>query len=96
MYLRVTRGTFDPAAIYAVDAIINDVRDALAQLPGHDHTHQGIDGSNGRLVTVTTWDTEEHARFSRDQLGDDIVRKIEAASIVLEPAEVYSITTGYR
>ena len=90
MFMRITRGTFDVAAVYTIDAMLGEVEAALARLPGHDHTHIGMDRAGGRSVTVTTWDTEEHARFSRDQLGD-LAGKLRTASMVLEPPEIYAL-----
>jgi hypothetical protein len=93
MYLRITRGGFDPVASDAVAALVPAIEAALAAMPGHDHTHTGIDRANGRGVTVTTWDTEAHARFSREVLGD-VVGKLQAAGMTLEPPEIYELTSG--
>jgi hypothetical protein len=90
MYLRITRGSFDPASSAVDDVLTQETRDAVARLPGHDHTHQGIDRAGGRIVIVTTWDTEEHARFSRDQLGD-LIGRVQAAGVTLEPPEIYEV-----
>jgi hypothetical protein len=93
MYLRITRGTFDPSAADAVAALVAETNAAVARLPGHDHTHQGLDRADGRVGIVTTWDTEEHARFSRDQLGD-LITRVQAAGVTLEPPEVYELVGG--
>jgi hypothetical protein len=45
------------------------------------------------MVTITTWDTEQHARFSRDRLGD-LVGRMRDAGVTLEPPEVYEATAG--
>ena len=88
MYLRVTRGRFDPSRYDEVMSLNREVNAALRRLPGLQSSHVGIDRSAGRLVAVTTWDTEEHARFSREALGD-VVSRMQAVGSQLEPPEVY-------
>jgi hypothetical protein len=46
------------------------------------------DHTSGKIIAVSTWDTEEHARFSRDALGD-VQRRVLAAGVELDPAELY-------
>jgi hypothetical protein len=93
MYLRIVRGRFDPAASDALVALVPAIEAALAALPGHDHTHTGVDRANGQGVTVSTWDTEEHARFDRQALGE-VVGKLQAAGMTLESPEVYELAGG--
>jgi len=93
MHLRIDRGTFDVAAVYTIDALLGGVAEALAGLPGHDHTHLGMDRVGGRSAVVTTWDTEEHARFARDLLGD-VGAKFWATHTAVEPPEVYFLGAG--
>ena len=93
MYLRLTRGSFDPSRVDEVMRLNQDIRAALQRLPGFQDAQSqvGIDRNAGRLVAVTTWDTEEHARFSRETLGD-VLTRMQAVGSQLEPPEVYEVT----
>ena len=91
MYLRLTPGRFDPSRIDEVTRINQEVLAALQRLPGYQNGQVGIDRTAGRLMAVTTWDTEEHARFSRETLGD-VLTRMQAVGSQLEPPEVYEVT----
>ncbi len=93
MYLRLTRGRFDPANFDQIQPLAQEVHDAVKRLPGIDHIHQAADRASGELVAVSIWDTEEHARFSRDLLGD-LVARIQAAGVQLDPPAIYEVTAG--
>ena len=90
MHLRLTRGRFDPARYDESVALSREVGDALARLPGFRTYHGGGDRATGAIVAVSTWDTEEHARFSRDVLGD-VVARLLVTDARLEPAEIYEV-----
>ena len=87
MYLRLTRGSFDPSRVDEVMHLNQDIRAALQRLPGFQDAQSqvGIDRA------VTTWDTEEHARFSRDALGD-VLNRMQAIGVQFEPREVYEVS----
>jgi hypothetical protein len=93
MYLRITRSRFDPAAYEQIVPLVEEVTTAIRRLPGVQHVHQGIDRTAGTGAYVSVWDTEEHARFSRDALGDAIGR-LQALGVQLEPPELYEIVDG--
>ena len=88
MYIRITRGRFDPAIYDQVLPLTQDVGAALQRLPGFQHRHTGLDRTAGVIAAVTVWDTQEHAAFSRDSLGD-VVNRIQALGVQLDPPEVY-------
>ena len=90
MYLRITRGSFDPSRFDEVRRLNQEIRAGLQRLPGFQGGQAGIDRNAGRLAAVTTWDTEEHARFSRDALGD-VLPRVQALGVQFEPPEVYEI-----
>ena len=90
MYLRVTRGRVDPARYDEAIAISQEVADAIARLPGLARYQGGGDRATGALVAVSTWDTEDHARFDRSALGE-VVDRLLAAGAQLEPPEVYEV-----
>ena len=89
MYLRVTRGRFDPAAAEQFLRTSAEVQAALGRLPGFRHAHTGVDRAAGRMVAVSLWDTEEHARFPREVVADVLARAGSVAE--LEPPEVYEV-----
>jgi hypothetical protein len=74
MYLRLTRGHFDPASYDEVVQAVPDIVTALRALPGLQDARVGIDRATGNTLSLTTFDTLEHAQFSRDRLGTSLSR----------------------
>jgi hypothetical protein len=62
----------------------------LARLPSFQQIYQALDRSAGRTATISLWDNEEHARFAREEMGD-VVARIAAAGVRLEPPEVFEV-----
>ena len=92
MYIRVTRGRFDPAKYDEMRGLSEEVNAAVQRLPGCQGVYTGGDRDAGRLIAVSTWDSEEHARFSRDALGE-VVGRLQSLGGQLEPPEVYESLT---
>ena len=90
MYLRITRGRFDPAAVDQVTALVGEVAAAVERMPGFQQLYQARDLSGGTIVAVSLWDTEEHARFSREDLGE-VVNRLREQGVQLEPPEVLEV-----
>ena len=90
MYLRVTRGRYDPARYDESVAISQEIADAIARLPGFVDYRGAGDRATGAIVAVSAWDTEAHARFGREVLGD-VVARMQAAGARLELPEVYEV-----
>ncbi len=90
MYLRLTRARFDPAIHDQVVPIAGEVRAGMRRLPGLQHNHQGIDRAAGTVAAVSVWDTEEHANFARETLGEPIGR-LRALGVQFEEPEIYEI-----
>jgi hypothetical protein len=90
MYLRVTRGHFDPARYDESVTISQEIADAIARMPGLVSYRGGGDRATGAIVAVSTWDTEEHARFSREALGG-VLDRLLAAGAHLEAEEFYDV-----
>jgi quinol monooxygenase YgiN len=90
MYLRITRARFDPARYDAILPLIRELIAAVQRLPGCQAVYPGMDRTQGTTAFVSVWDSEEHARFSRDVLGD-VVKRLEAAGAPAEPPEVLEI-----
>jgi hypothetical protein len=81
MGLRVTRAQVDPATHDEVLSHMGqDVAAASRRRTGHQSWVGGVDRASGRLITVSTWDTEDHARYSLDALGD-IPSRLQALGV---------------
>ena len=93
MYLRLTRARFDPALADQVVPLASAVRAAMRRLPGPQHNHQSIDRAAGTVAAVSVWDSEEHAGFAREALGDPI-SGLRALGVQFEPPEIYEIMDG--
>ena len=93
MYMRVTRGRVDLSrydeAVSAVPGIVG----ALSRLPGNQSYLTGMDRASGRTMAVSTWDTEDHARFSTDAVPD-LASRLQAAGLQVESTEVFEVTTS--
>ena len=90
MFLWITRARFDPASYEQIAATAQEVRAAMRQLPGVQHIHQGIDRTAGTVAAVSVWDTEAHARFAREALGEPIGR-LRSLGVQFEEPEIYEI-----
>ena len=87
MYMRVTRARFaDPSKIDEVTRQTgSDVAAAIRRQPGCQSFTGAVDRANGRAITVSTWDTEEHARWSPADVLGDIVSKLQALNGSCQP-----------
>ena len=66
-----------------------DINAAVAALPGCKSVQSGGDRTSGKTITVSSWDTEEHARVLRDAALADIMPRLQAIGLQLDPPEVY-------
>ncbi len=92
MFLRLTRGRFDPAHEEDVKSAVKPVIDAFRELPGLLRYTDAINHELGLFVALTYWDTQEHASFDRALLGDSIVT-FTKSGVTLEPSEIYEVDT---
>lgn len=88
MYLRVTRGHWDPAKHDELARLVPEAIAAIQRLPGCQDVRNGVERSTGRTVTVSSFDTMEQAQFSRDSLGEALAR-LQAAGWQGEAPEIY-------
>jgi hypothetical protein len=88
MYLRLTRGRFDPARYDAVMPLVPAITTALRALPGVQDVRVGVDRATGRTLSLTSFDTVEHAQFSRDRLGS-VLQPLQALGWEVEAPEIY-------
>ena len=89
MYVRVTRGRFEPEQAVAVAALSSEIADAIKVLPGFVAYQGGISRDAGTIVAISTWEDKGSAEFPRDKLGDVLGRIREL--IQLEPAEIFEV-----
>jgi hypothetical protein len=93
MWMRVTRAQVDPAKLEEATKLAPEVDAAIKRLPGYQSYVSGGDRTTGQSISVTTWDTEEHARWPADALGD-LVSKFRALNIEIDPPEVLEVTSS--
>ena len=101
MYVRTSRAHCDPSECDEVLASAQRVNPVLSQLPGFQSSYWGVDRASGAMIAVSTWDTREHADFSRDALisvagvsagaGPDAERRIADAGYEMDTAEIYEL-----
>ena len=94
MYMRVTRGRVDPARSDEAVKLGTDVAAAVRQLPGCQSFVAGGDRTTGQTIAVSTWDTEEHARYNAADALGDIVPRLQALGTQIEPPEIFEVTTS--
>lgn len=90
MYLRITYGHFDATAYDDLIRLTSDIAAAIQRLPGCQDYRAGIDRAGGRTISVSTFDTDAHAHFSRDELGDTLTR-MQNVGLRLDPPEFYEV-----
>jgi len=91
MYLRMTRGHSDPTRVDEAMRLMPDIVAATQRLPGCQGVQSGIDPTTGETLSVSSFDTREHAQFSRDSLGDVLVR-LQALGWQGEAPELFETT----
>ncbi len=92
MYLRVSRGTFDPGSMSEeqLDALTEGVADAVKTQPGFVSYQSGVNREAGTLVAISTWQDEDSANFPREALGPVISQAMDLG-VRLEAPEMYDV-----
>lgn len=94
MYIRITTGSFDPAKEQELQQLTDEKYIPLAQqLPGFHSYLSGLDRAAGRFVSLTVWDTLEHAEAFPTAVVA-LVLEFVAASLRPEPTQVFAVTRG--
>ena len=93
MYVRTSRARCDPSKCDEVLASAQRVNPVLSQLPGFQSSYWGVDRVSGALMAVSTWDTREHAGFSREALlsAGPAATSMQSAGAQMEPPEIYEV-----
>ena len=89
MYIRITRGRLDPAKYDQLVSVAKDIEAAVMAAPGAQSYVGGGDRAAGTTVAVSTWDSEAHARLSRNEALADIMPRLQAMGLQLDDPEVY-------
>jgi hypothetical protein len=92
MYMRVVRARIDPARLDESSQLGPDLAAAIRRLPGFQSLMGGTDRASGRAIAISTWDTEEHARYAPEALGE-VASRIQALGTQVDPPEVFEVTT---
>jgi hypothetical protein len=82
----------DPSRIDEDSTLVQDIAAAFKQLPGFQSVMIGVDRTTGQFVTVTTWDTEEHARSSL-LTRTDLIARLQAVDVRGDPPEFFEVKT---
>jgi quinol monooxygenase YgiN len=90
MYVRITRGRFQPERIDDVEAMSSEIAEAIRVLPGFLGYQGGVDRNSSTIVAISSWADRSSAEFPREKLGDVLGRV--TALVQLEPAEIYETT----
>jgi hypothetical protein len=91
MYVRITRGRFNPSTEADIQRIVEEqVIPAFQKLPGFQRYFGGVSRSTGMLTAISMWDTEEQAGFSRDALIS-AVPTLTALGVTFDPPETYEV-----
>jgi hypothetical protein len=77
----------DPARVDEAIRLGQHVVAAVKRLPGYQTYVSGSDRTTGQSMSVSTWGTEEHARFSPEALGN-VVSELHALNVQIDPPEV--------
>lgn len=100
MYIRISHARCAPSQCDDVLAVAEQTNSALRRLPGFQSSYWGVDRATGAMVAVSTWDTKEHAGFSRDAVisaaartgaGPDAERRIVDAGFEMDPPSIYEV-----
>ncbi|GAC1430080.1 MAG: hypothetical protein NVSMB65_03530 [Chloroflexota bacterium] len=90
MYLRITRGRFDAAKYDDLLRLTTAIGAAIRALPGCQSYQAGLDRTGGRSISISTFDTADHAQFARAALGEALTR-LQALGLQLDPPELYEV-----
>ena len=65
MYVRITRGRFQPERIDDVEALSSSIAEAIKTLPGFLGYQGGVDRNTSTIVAISNWEDRGSAEFPR-------------------------------
>ena len=93
MYMRVTRTRIDPAKLDEARKV--DVAAVVRRMPGCRSYMLGVDRASGRALSVSTWDTEDHARWSADaDAVSDVRARLEALGLQVDAIDIFELISS--
>ena len=97
MYVRISRGAFDPGNTEAVERMLRASEERLLpgirQLPGAVSYYAAIDPASATIVNVSVWETLEDAqRMASFQPMAEMREVFVAHGIQFEPVVNYEVT----
>lgn len=96
MYVRISRGHFDPAQAEMIAALLRasgeELLPAIQPLPGLLHYYGAIDREAGLMVNVSVWESEEQAQQMATLPAMLAQRaRFEPAGVAFEPIHNYAV-----
>ncbi len=97
MHARVSFYEGQPADIDAAVEAFRSATDALQQVEGHKGATLLIDRINGKSITVTYWDTEEHLQASVEAANRLRQQAADTSGLSIKSVDNYevAIDTGH-
>jgi hypothetical protein len=91
MWMRVTRSHLEHPSRFD-DTSWKDLAAAVKRLPGLQSFTVGHDRSANRAVSMSTWDTEEHAKYLPDALAEARA-DFDAAGLQVDSVDIAEVST---
>jgi quinol monooxygenase YgiN len=86
MFIRLTRGQADPSRIDELTRATPEIIQRAQQLAGCRSFQIGIDRTSGKIVAISTWDSQDQA-----QAIAQLRSSAEALGAQFEAAEMYEV-----
>src|SRR4051812_11980209 len=100
MVIRIAHSHIEPARLereevrQEITRLVEEaIIPALRQLPGFLDYKGGVNRETGHLVSLTTWESAEHAGGANDAIRKVVSGRPPLEGLVLEPPENYEIVT---
>jgi hypothetical protein len=94
MYMRVVRGRLDPSRFDELQRLTPDITAFARRPPGYQSYVAGVDRADSRVCSVSTFDTEEHARWNPDTAdAGDLRSRLQAVGLQVESTDIFEVTT---
>ena len=92
MYMRISRGTFDPGSMSEeqLNDLTEGVANAIKTQPGFVSYQSWVNRQAGTLVAISTWQDEDSANFPREALGAVISQAMDLG-VRLDAPETYDV-----